>query len=39
MQKYMCTTSISRKICYVKSGFQILYTVEQISSLFQKKKS
>ena len=27
-------TSISRKICCVKSGFQILYAVEQFSSLF-----
>ena len=31
-------TSISRKICCVKSGFQILYTVEQFSSLFSKDK-
>ena len=31
-------TSISRKICYVKSGFQILYAVEQFSSLFSKDK-
>ena len=29
-------TSISRKICYVKSGFQILYAVEQFIHLFQK---
>ena len=27
-------TSISRKICCLKSGFQILYAVEQFSSLF-----
>ena len=26
------------KICYVKSGFQILYAVEQFSSLFSKDK-
>ena len=31
-------TSTSRKICYVKSGFQILYAVEQFSSLFSKDK-
>ena len=31
-------TSISRKICCVKSGFQILYAVEQFSSLFSKDK-
>ena len=31
-------TSISQKICYVKSGFQILYAVEQFSSLFSKDK-
>ena len=30
-------TSISRKICYVKSGFQI-YAIEQFSSLFSKDK-
>ena len=29
-------TSISRNICCVKSGFQILYAVEQFSSLFSK---
>ena len=29
-------TSISRKICYVKTGFQILYAVEQFIHLFQK---
>ena len=28
----------SRKICCVKSGFQILYAVEQFSSLFSKDK-
>ena len=31
-------TSMSRKICYVKSGFQILYAVEQLRSLFSKDK-
>ena len=31
-------TSISWKICCVKSGFQILYAVEQFSSLFSKDK-
>ena len=31
-------TSISRKICCVKAGFQILYIVEQFSSLFSKDK-
>ena len=31
-------TSISRKICRVKSGFQILYAVQQFSSLFSKDK-
>ena len=31
-------TSISRKICCLKSGFQILYVVEQFSSLFSKDK-
>ena len=31
-------TSISREICYVKSGFQILYAVERFSSLFSKDK-
>ena len=31
-------TSLSRKICCVKSGFQILYAVEQFSSLFSKDK-
>ena len=31
-------TSISRKICYVKSRFQILYAVEQFSSLVSKDK-
>ena len=31
-------TSISRKICCVKSVFQILYAVEQFSSLFSKDK-
>ena len=29
-------TSISRKVCCVKSGFQILYALEQFSSLFSK---
>ena len=29
-------TSISQKLCYVKSGFQILYAVEQFSSLLSK---
>ena len=31
-------TSISRKICCIKSGFQILYAVEQFSSLFSTEK-
>ena len=31
-------TSISRKFCCIKSGFQILYIVEQFSSLFSKDK-
>ena len=31
-------TSISRKICCVRLGFQILYAVEQFSSLFLKDK-
>ena len=31
-------TSISRKICCVRLGFQILYAVEQFSSLFSKDK-
>ena len=31
-------TSISRKICRVKLGFQILYAVEQFSSRFSKDK-
>ena len=31
-------TSISRKICCVKLGFQILYAVEKFSSLFSKYK-
>ena len=31
-------TSISRKICCVKSAFQILYAVEQFSLLFSNKK-
>ena len=31
-------TSISREICYVKSGFEILYAVERFSSLFSKDK-
>jgi len=31
-------TSISRKICCVKSVFQILYAVEQFSPLFSKDK-
>ena len=31
-------TSISRTICCVKSAFQILYAVEQFSSLFSKDK-
>ena len=31
-------TSISQKFFYVKSGFQILYAVEQFSSLFSKDK-
>ena len=31
-------TSISREICCVKSGFQILFAVEQFSSLFSKDK-
>ena len=29
-------TSISQKICYVKSGFQILSAVEEFSSLFSR---
>ena len=32
------TSSICRNICCVKSGFQILYAVEQFSSLFLKDK-
>ena len=31
-------TLISRKICCVKSGFQILFAVEQFSSLFSNDK-
>ena len=31
-------TSTSRKICYVKSGLQIIYATEQLSSLFSKDK-
>ena len=31
-------TLISRKIFFVKSGFQILYAVEQFSLLFSKDK-
>ena len=31
-------TSISRKICSVKLASQILYAVEQFSSLFSKEK-
>ena len=31
-------TSVSRQICCVKSVFQILYAVEQFSSLFSKDK-
>ena len=31
-------TSISRKLCRVKSGFQILNAVEQFSSIFSKDK-
>ena len=31
-------TSISRKICCAMLGFQILYAVEQFSSLFSKDK-
>ena len=31
-------TSISQKFCYVKSGFQILYAVEEFSLLFSKDK-
>ena len=31
-------TSISRKMCCVQSGFQILYAVEQLRSLFSKEK-
>ena len=31
-------TSISQKICHVKSGLQIIYAVEQFSSLFSKDK-
>ena len=32
-------TSISRKICYVKSGFQILYAEEQFVSPFSRQFS
>ena len=32
-------TSISQKLCYVKSGFQILYAVEQFSPLFSRQFS
>ena len=28
-------SSISRKICYIKSGFQILYTVEKLGHYFR----
>ena len=44
MQNDMCATSSKNtnfnisKICHVKSGFQILYAVEQFSSLFSKDK-
>ena len=31
-------TSISREICCVKSGFQILFAAEQFSSLFSKDR-
>ena len=31
-------TSISPKVCYVKSGFQILFAAEQFSSAFSKDK-
>ena len=31
-------TSVSPKICYVKSGFQILFAVKQFSSAFSKDK-
>ena len=31
-------TSISRKICCLKSGFQIIYAVEKFSSLFSTGK-
>ena len=31
-------TSISQKLYYVKSGFQILYAVGQFSSLFSKDR-
>ena len=31
-------SSISQKICYVKSGLQIICAVEQFSSLFSKDK-
>ena len=37
-QRTKTRTSISRKICCLKSGFQILYAVEQFSSLFSKDK-
>ena len=41
-QNHMCATKtqalISRKICYIKSGLQIIYAVEQFSSLFSKDK-
>ena len=37
-QRTKTRTSISRKICCLKSGFQILYAVEQFSSLLSKDK-
>ena len=37
-QRTKTRTSISRKICCLKSGFQILCAVEQFSSPFSKDK-
>ena len=37
-QRTKTRTSISRKLCCLKSGFQILYAVEQFSSLLSKEK-
>ena len=38
LRRKTLTSSICRNICCVKSGFQILYAVEQFSSLFLKEK-